>query len=157
VTFFVLTCALSVPFCVAGALTDVRLLPAIPVSALGLVGVAGAASLLVYREHGLASVAELARRAFDFERVTDPTWYLPAILLMPCIMVLSWVAMRLMGVALSAPTFSMSTPLMLFVVFFVVVIVCGPRTLVRTAPARHGAASAARAVHNRTAGSECPE
>lgn len=118
-TYFALTIALSIPFWVAGAMTNFQLLPAIPVSALGFLCMVGAASILVYRENGLESVAELLKRSFDVKRVRANLWYLPTILLMPCIMVLSYVAMRLMGVPLPAPQFSFVTTLTLFVAFFV--------------------------------------
>jgi membrane protease YdiL (CAAX protease family) len=118
-TFFVLAFALSIPFWIAGALTKFQLLPAIPVSALGLVCMVGAASILVYRENGLSGVRTLLERSFDFKRVSAKIWYLPTILLMPCVMVLSYVVMRLMGVALPAPQTSFATTLILCVVFFV--------------------------------------
>jgi uncharacterized protein len=118
-TYFGLTFALSIPFWIAGALTKFQILPGIPVSALGLVCMVGAASILVYRENGLNGVLELLKRSFDFKRVKAKIWYLPTIFLMPCVMVLSYVVMRLMGVALPAPQFSLATTLLLFVVFFV--------------------------------------
>jgi uncharacterized protein len=118
-TFFVLTFALSIPFWIAGALTKFQLLPAIPVSALMLVCVVGAASILVYRKNGLSGVRALLERSFDFKRVSAKIWYLPTILLMPCVMVLSYVVMRLMGVALPVPQFSLVTTLIFCVLFFV--------------------------------------
>lgn len=118
-TYFALTIALSMPFWVAGAMTNFQLLPAIPVSALGFLCMVGAASILVYRENGLVGVAELLKRSFDVRRVSAKLWYVPTIILMPCIMVVSYVAMHLMGVPLPAPHFSFATTLALFVAFFV--------------------------------------
>lgn len=117
--YFVLTFALSIPFWIAGALTNRQLLPAIPVSALGLLCMVGAAAILVYRENGWAGVAALLKRTFDFKRVKAKIWYLPTILLMPCIMVLSYIAMRRLGVVLPAPQVSLTTTLTLFVLFFI--------------------------------------
>jgi uncharacterized protein len=117
--FFTLTFGLSVPFWIAGAVTRVQLLPAIPVSALGLVCMVGAASMLVYRENGWGSVVALLKRAFDFKRVKAKRWYLPTLLLMPGVMAASYVVMRLTGVALPAPQVSLTTTLMLVRVFFV--------------------------------------
>jgi membrane protease YdiL (CAAX protease family) len=121
-TYVALTFALSIPFWIAGALTNIQLLPAIPVSALGLVCVVGAAAILVCRENGRAGVVALLKRSFDFKRVRATIWYVPIILLMPCIMVLSYVFMRRMGVAMPAPQFSFATTLILFVVFFIAAI-----------------------------------
>jgi uncharacterized protein len=118
-TFFVLTFALSIPFWIAGAVSKLQLLPAIPISALGLVCMVGAASILVYRENGLIGLRALLERSFDFNRVTVKVWYLPTILLMPCIMVSSFVVIRLMGVELPAPQFSFVATLILCVVFFI--------------------------------------
>ena len=118
-TFFTLTFALSIPFWIAGAVTKIQLLPNIPVSALGLVCMVGAASMLVYRENGWASVVWLLKRSFDYKRVKAKIWYLPTIFLMPSVMVLSYLVMRLLGVALPAPQFSFSTTLILFIVFFI--------------------------------------
>ena len=117
--YVVLTFALSLPFWIAGALTNLQLLPAIPVSALGLLCMVGAASILVYRENGRAGVVALLKRSLDFKRVSAMIWYVPIILLMPGIMILSYVAMRLMGVQLPDPQFSVVTTLMLLVVFFI--------------------------------------
>ncbi|MEP7188044.1 MAG: CPBP family intramembrane glutamate endopeptidase, partial [Roseiflexaceae bacterium] len=121
-TYIVLTFALSIPFWIAGALTNLQLLPAIPISALGIVCVVGAASILVYRENGLAGVVALLKRSFDFKQVRAKIWYVPSILLMPCIMALSYVAMRRMGVALPAPQFAFATTFIIFVVCFIAAI-----------------------------------
>jgi membrane protease YdiL (CAAX protease family) len=118
----VLTFALSIPFWVAGALTTVQLLPALPVSALGLLCMVGAAAILVYRENGRAGVVALLKRSFDFKRVRAKIWYVPILLLMPCIMVLSYVAMRRLGVAFPALQFSFARTLILFVVLFIAAI-----------------------------------
>ncbi len=117
--FFLLVFALSLPFWLAGALTSLQLLPALPVSALGFLCPMTAAAIFVYLENGSAGVKGLLKRAFDFKRVKAKIWYVPTILLMPCIMVLSYVALRLMGVPLPTPQFSVGTLLALFVAFFV--------------------------------------
>ena len=118
-TYIVLTFALSLPFWVVGGLTRLQLLPALPVSALGFVCPLGAAAILVYRENGRAGVATLLKRSFDLARVKAKIWFVPTILLMPCIMVVSYGAMRLMGVYLPDPQFSLVTALTLFGIFFI--------------------------------------
>ena len=121
-SYFVLTFSLSIPFWIAGALTNLQLLPGIPVSALGLLCMVGAASILVYRENGFASVTELLKRSFDFKRVRAKIWYFPTIMLMPTIMLLAFVALRLMGVPVPNPQFSFATSFILFAVFFIAAI-----------------------------------
>jgi uncharacterized protein len=58
----------------------------------------GAAAILVYRENGRAGAVALLKRSFDGKLVNAKTWYVPAILLMPCIMVVSYGVMHLMRV-----------------------------------------------------------
>lgn len=118
-TYFALTFALSIPFWIAGALTTFQILPGIPLSALGLLCMVGAASILVYRESGLAGVAALLKRSFDFKRVSAKVWYIPTLLLMPGIMVLSFITARLIGEQIPSPQFSFATPFILFVVLFI--------------------------------------
>jgi hypothetical protein len=87
--FFLLVFALSLPFFLAGTLTSFQLLPALPVSALAFLCPMTAAAIFVYRENKSAGLKELLKRAFDFKRVKAKIWYVPIILPMPCIMVLS--------------------------------------------------------------------
>ena len=122
ITYFVLTFSLSIPFWIAGFLVDNQLLPGIPLSALGLLCMVGAASILVYHENGLPGVKELLKRAFDFNRVKTPIWYLPTFLLMPAIMLLSFSALRFAGVPVPDPQFSFATPFILFALFFIAAI-----------------------------------
>lgn len=119
-TYFLLTFALSIPFWIAGALIGGHsLLPSVPLAALMVICPVTAALIFVYKENKSAGVKDMLKGAFDFKRVRAKIWYVPIILLMPCIMVLSYVAMRLMGVPLLAPQFSFTTTLTLFVVFFI--------------------------------------
>ena len=117
--YFALTFALSIPFWMAGAFCDLQLLPDIPVSALGLSSMVGAASILVFRESRSAGVAALWKRTFDLHRVTARIWYVPTLALMPGILALSWVVMRLGGVPIPSPVLSIGGTIALFVVLFV--------------------------------------
>jgi membrane protease YdiL (CAAX protease family) len=117
--FFCFVFALSLPFWLAGTLTSLQLLPALPVSALAFLCPVTAAAILVSRENTSGGVKELLKRAFDFRRIKAKIWYVPIILLMPCIMVLSYSVIRLMGVPIPAPPFSPRTILALFMVFFI--------------------------------------
>ncbi|HTK06640.1 MAG TPA: hypothetical protein VL485_05705, partial [Ktedonobacteraceae bacterium] len=95
--FFLLIFALTLPFWLAGALTSFQLLPGLPISALAFLCPVTAAAILLYREDKSAGVKALLKRAFDFKRVTAKIWYVPTLFLMPCIMLLSYAVMRLMG------------------------------------------------------------
>jgi uncharacterized protein len=117
--FFGLVFALSIPFWVAGALSASQLLPALPISALAFLCPAAAAAIVVYRMSGRAGVAALLKRSFDFKRIGRKAWLLPLIFLQPGIMALSFIGMRLAGVSVPFPQFSVWLALALFIVFFI--------------------------------------
>lgn len=117
--FFLLVFVLSVPFALLGAVTRLQLMPGIPVSALGFVCPVTAASILMFRENGTPAVRALLRRAFDYARIREKGWYVPILLLMPTITVLTYALMRSMGLELRPPHFAIPGGLVLFLVFFV--------------------------------------
>lgn len=118
-TFFVLVFALSIPFWLAGAASELQLLPGLPVSSLMFVCPAIAASTLVYRENKIASVIALLKRSFDYRRTRSKAWYAPVVLLIPGVTVLLYGLMRWMGVPVPIPQFPVLTALILFLAFFI--------------------------------------
>jgi CAAX protease family protein len=116
--FILLVFALSVPFWLIGAVTGLQLLPGLPLSALAAFCPAMAATILVHTEIGPAGVIALWRRAFDYQRITAKTWYVPIVLLMPGAMVLSYALMRLMGMPLPNPQLSVLAAVAMFLAFF---------------------------------------
>jgi uncharacterized protein len=117
--FFVLVFALSVPFWLVGAWTGRQLLEGLPVSALMAICPLIAASVLVYRERQIAGVTALLQRAFDYQRIRAKVWYLPILLLMPGVMVVSYGLMRVLRLPLPSPHFPVLTAPVLFLAFFV--------------------------------------
>jgi membrane protease YdiL (CAAX protease family) len=117
--YFLLVFALTIPVWLLGALTDIQLLPGLPVAALATFCPAIAAASLMYQENKAAGVMTLLTRAFDMQRVRAKIWYAPALLLMPAVMTLSYVLLRLMGVPVPAPEITAMSALALFVIFFV--------------------------------------
>ena len=118
--FFFLVFALSVPFLLAGAMTTLQVVPGVPVSALILIFCpATAAIIFVYRENKMAAVRELLKRSFDYKRITSKIWYAPLFLTMPVVAVLSFGTLRLMGVPVPLPPFSVLTALALSLVAFI--------------------------------------
>jgi len=111
--------ALSIPFWLVGAATGLQLLPGLPVAALMCICPVTAALICVYKENKTAGVTELLKRSIDFKRIRTRIWYVPIILLMPGVMVLSYGMMRLMGVPLPAPRFTVLSALVMSVTFFV--------------------------------------
>ena len=102
-TFFVLVFALSTPFFWIGSVTDLQLMPGLPVSLLAAFCPMIAALLLVGRESGTAATWGLLKRSVDFRRITDRRWYLPILLLMPMVSLVVYGLMRELGLPLPTP------------------------------------------------------
>ncbi|KKG09869.1 abortive infection protein [Methanosarcina sp. 2.H.T.1A.6] len=121
VNFFFLVFVLSIPFWLIGALAEQGLpLPInLPMSALSFVCPLIAASILVYRENSLAGVKQLFKKTLDYKKIKPKIWYLPIVLLMPVIMLLSYWAMRLMGRPLPEPQIPFLALPLFFVLFFI--------------------------------------
>ena len=121
--FFVLVYVLALPFWLLGALAGglTKAIPInLPISALMFVCPITAAVILTYREQKSRGVKQLLARVFDYKRITRKIWYVPAILLMPVIMVLSYVVMRLIGVPLPEnPYIPFQAIPIFFLVFFI--------------------------------------
>ena len=106
--FFLLTFGLSVPFWLAAALAkrlSIGLPFNIPVSIFMVVCPLTAALILVYREEGRTGIRRLLRRVVDHRGIKAKVWYLPIILLVPLIYLLSYAVLLLMGRALPEPDF----------------------------------------------------
>ena len=116
--FFVLVFALSIPFWLIGAVTNLQLLPGLSVSALGAFCPMVAALVLVHREDKAAGVTELLKRSFDFKRIRARRWYLPILLLMPAVSVVVYALMRWMDLPLPAPQFPVLPALLMLLAFF---------------------------------------
>ena len=78
-----------------------------------------AALIFVYRENKTPGVTQLLRRSFDYKRIKAKLWYAPIVLLKPGVMVLSFGLMRLMGVPLPTPQFTVLAVLAMFLAFFI--------------------------------------
>lgn len=122
-TFFVLVYILALPFWLLGALAGglTKAIPInLPISALMFVCPISAAVILTYREQKSGGVKQLLARVFDYKRIKQKIWYVPAILLMPVIMVISYVVMRLLGVPLPKnPYIPFQAIPIFFLVFFI--------------------------------------
>lgn len=116
--FFVLVFALSIPFWLAGAVTSLRLLPGLPVSALMFVCPGTAALILAYRKNRLEGVIKLLKRGGDYRRIKARIWFAPVILLMPTIMILSYLWMRWTGAPVPPPHFSIAAIIIMMFAFF---------------------------------------
>lgn len=121
-TFFALVFVLAVPFWLLGALAGglTKALPInLPISALMFVCPITAAVMLTYREHKSRGVGQLLERIFDLKRTRQKIWYVPTILIMPVIMIVSYVVMRLRGVPLPGPNIPLLAIPIFFLAFFI--------------------------------------
>lgn len=117
--FFVLTFALTIPFLVISAQAELFLLPGLPIAALMAVCPAAAAMIVVRLEQGPSGPANLLKRAFDQQRIRGRIWYVPILLLYPCIAALSYGVLRLGDADLPPPQIGLLTILAACPAFFV--------------------------------------
>lgn len=117
--YFLLVFVLAVPFWLFGG-GKLPLPIDLPVSALGTFVPVTAASILSYRQDGFNGIKQLLKKALDYKKIKNKSWYLPALFLMPLIYFLSYVVMRLAGLPLPDP---INIPLLmapvLFLMFFI--------------------------------------
>ena len=116
--FFVYVFAFTVPFWVIGALTGLEIFPGLPIAALSAFCPMLVAVLLVYQEGNAAGVSALLKRAFDAQRVPAKIWFVPTLLLMPGVMIVSFGVLRWLGTPVPAPHLAVLSTLALCVAFF---------------------------------------
>jgi len=119
--FFILIYALTIPFWVLSLVIKAEGLPDnLPLTDAGATFVPLiAASILIYREEKLGGVKRLLSRTFDFKRIKNKLWYIPAIFLMPFLYTITYGVMRFVG--LPVPTswdIPATTPLVFLAFFF---------------------------------------
>ena len=120
VNFVMLEFVLSIPFWGVGALATAGVIPdQVMLRASWSLTPMIAASILVYREGGLAGVAALFKRILDFSRVKSRTWYLAALLAGPAVVFAQYGLALLSGSGVSAPQLTLAVPIV-FIVFFLV-------------------------------------
>ncbi|MDF1613272.1 CPBP family intramembrane glutamic endopeptidase [Stygiobacter electus] len=117
--FFILIFIFAIPFWVIGGMTGIQLLPGLPIAALIAVCPGLAALVLAYRENRSTAVKMLLKRAFDYERIKVKIWYIPTLLLMPLVMMLSFVVIRLSGTLIPIPSIPILSTVIMCVAFFI--------------------------------------
>ncbi len=117
--FFLLVFALSIPFWLAGSMTDLQLMPGLAVSALMAFCPMAAALVLVHRESGRAGVTELLGRSLDFRRIRAKRWYVPIFLLMAVVNLAVYGLMKWMAMPVPAPQILVPAAPLMFVAFLV--------------------------------------
>lgn len=78
-----------------------------------------AAFILMYQENKIRGVKELLERVFDYKRIKNKGWYLPALLFMPLTMVISYWLMCWFGLPLPDPDIPLAVIPIFFLSFFI--------------------------------------
>lgn len=79
--------------------------------------------LRAYGENGFAGMRSLFGRVFDYRWISNRIWYLPALLLMPVLSLVSYTVMRLAGLSLRAEPYNLLLAVpAFFALFFVLAI-----------------------------------
>ena len=115
--FFLLVFALSIPFWLLGAATDLQLLPGLSVSALMGFCPMVAALILVYREKGATGALALLRRSFDFKQIESKRWFMPTLFLMPAVSLMVYGVMRWASLPVPPAQFHLFSVLLMFTGF----------------------------------------
>lgn len=122
IQFYLLIFALSIPFWLINPIAD-HLLDGIeinlPVSSLMAVCPLIAAFILVGRDNGRRGIRRLMATVLDPRRINRKINYVPIIILMPVIMLLSYIVMRMMELPLPKLDIQWLTIPVLFLVFFI--------------------------------------
>ncbi|QYC42076.1 CAAX amino terminal protease self- immunity [Nonomuraea coxensis DSM 45129] len=116
--FVVLVFLLTVPFAVAGWVAGAQIVPGVPLTGLAVVCPAVAAFALTFHASGTAGVRALARRAFDAGRVRRKAWFVPALLLYPALVALSYALLRTTGATLPDARVSVASAALLAAALF---------------------------------------
>ena len=117
--FLLLVFALSLPFWLLGAATDLQLMPGLSVSALMGFNPMVAALILTYRDKGATGAWSLLRRSFDFRRIKSKRWLVPTLLLMPAVSLMVYGVMRWTSMPVPPAQFQLLPALLMFVAFFI--------------------------------------
>jgi len=107
-TFFLLGMVIYIPFVVNANVNTFVIGAFIPVTA---------ALILVYRENGIAGVAKLLQRSFDYKRIKSGVWYLPVLFLYPGIVLIQYGLAILSDAPAPLPQFSFWTPIGFAIIF----------------------------------------
>ncbi len=123
--FFLLLLALSIPFWVLGFIgpDTTKLLPInLPISALMTFCPMIAAAILIYRKQKMLGVKQLLKQVFDFKKIHKKKWYVPIVLLLPIIALLSFWYVKFTRILMPSTTFSLLSICIFFIAYFIAAI-----------------------------------
>lgn len=118
--FFALLYALSVPWWILAQFVRIEGLPdELPITDAGATFMPLlAAVILVARESGAQGVTRLLARILDFQRISGVGWWAITLLIMPAILVLTYMFMRMLGMSLPDTWSLPATAILVFLLYF---------------------------------------
>ncbi len=120
--FFLLVFALSIPFWILGFIgpDTTKIIPiSLPISALMTFCPMIAAAILVYKKQKMQGVKQLLKQVFDFKKINNKKWFLPTVLLLPIIALLSYWYVKFTGTLLPLKPISLLSICIFFIVYFI--------------------------------------
>jgi uncharacterized protein len=119
--FFALVYGLSLPFWILSTqISDSGLPDNLPVSDIGAVLTPTiAAVILRYREGGASAVRELFCRIFDYRRIKNKRWLVAAIIVLPLLYLVTYLAMRVLDYPVATAWNPSPSLIGVFILFFV--------------------------------------
>ncbi|HEY1114034.1 MAG TPA: CPBP family intramembrane glutamic endopeptidase [Chitinophagaceae bacterium] len=116
--FFSLVFSLSIPFWILGAYVDLsgRIPINLPISALMLLCPMTAVIIVLWNKKG--AVRSLFKRAVDAGSIHNPAWYIPALVLIPSLLLTAYGIMKTLQVPLPRPHLQIEVAALLLVLFF---------------------------------------
>ena len=118
-TYFAVVLALAAPFWLVSAATRYLLLPGLPIAALMAICPAVAAAILIYETGGISAVRVFLLRVFDYRRIKNAVWYIPALLLAPFFGAIAYGIQRAAGEPIPLPHISPNEIIALCALFFI--------------------------------------
>jgi len=140
---------LSVPLLVLGSLSDARLMPGLPVSALMFVCTAVVAFWVAWRSGGTAAMRALFGRLIAIRCARHWTWHVVSALLFPGVLGFAYAVMRGAHMSLPLPHVAWFQAPVLFALFFVAASgeeIAWSATLLEPLQEQHGALGAGLAI-----------
>jgi membrane protease YdiL (CAAX protease family) len=121
IKYFILVIILSIPFYVLGAFVNLtKYIPIqLPISALIFLCPMLAAIILTGKYGKKGDLKLLLNRVFDFKKIKNQRWLLPAVLLIPVLLFLSYLVMLVVHYALPNLEIKLSTAAVFAVLFFI--------------------------------------
>ena len=111
--------ALSAPLWVLASHYQFELMPGLPISALMFLVCPVVAMGFAWRINGPREVLRVLLRSFDFVDPPSRIWYAFALLLMPCVLAMTYFVMRFFSMPLPEPQISLGSVPLLLVLFLI--------------------------------------